>query len=641
MTASRLFVIVLLLYISIQLRANQNNRDQGKERIIEARLAAMDPSVLEIFKAGTLAMDQNNLGVADSLYSIVVGKVPGFDPALRRLGLIRFQAGKSQEAVDLCQKALAVDRSAYNLLSLATCYFNLGRQPNSSPQNLIDATVLLREAEPLPDGMEFDFILMRAQLAILQNDYIDFRSQAWKLAKNYPDEMYSHYYAALVAATDEKWTKAKEEILIAGKLGLPDETVNHFLDSGVRSKATLSELPYYFLGVFLIWIAGLLFLFLVGKLLSNFTMHSLEKQNRSEKTSGFQHGLRRLYRFLINLGGIYYYISLPIILVLVVVMVLGMFYLFYMIGRFPVQIMLLVTVGSGMTIYGMIRSLLVKVKYSDPGRELLQAEAPDLYRLTTEVANTMGTKPIAEIRITQHTDLAVYEKGSWREKLKDNGRRILILGTGVVKDFKQNDFRAVLAHEYGHFSHRDTAGGEVALRVRSDMHKYFYALYSAGQNVWWNIAFQFLRLYNFLFRRISHGATRLQEVLADRVAAQTYGVKAFRDGLTYVIKRNIEFSKYANSEIEEAMKTRRPLNNLYELHGISEVELEEELQAELSKKTSEDDTHPSPVDRFRYLEGIDAGTFPEDSAYVRELFFDFGALTAEMTALIEKKVLEA
>jgi Zn-dependent protease with chaperone function len=30
-------------------------------------------------------------------------------------------------------------------------------------------------------------------------------------------------------------------------------------------------------------------------------------------------------------------------------------------------------------------------------------------------------------------------------------------------------FRAVLAHEYGHFTNRDTAGGEIALRVNRDM----------------------------------------------------------------------------------------------------------------------------------------------------------------------------
>jgi Zn-dependent protease with chaperone function len=116
-----------------------------------------------------------------------------------------------------------------------------------------------------------------------------------------------------------------------------------------------------------------------------------------------------------------------------------------------------------------------------------------------------------------------------------------VLGVGLLQGFEQGAFRAVLAHEYGHFSHRDTAGGDIALRVRQDMMKFATAMAERGQAVWWNLAFQFLRIYSFLFRRISHGATRLQEVLADRVAAHNYGAAQFEEGLRHVIQRDIEF----------------------------------------------------------------------------------------------------
>ncbi|NJK96776.1 MAG: M48 family metalloprotease [Bacteroidales bacterium] len=183
----------------------------------------------------------------------------------------------------------------------------------------------------------------------------------------------------------------------------------------------------------------------------------------------------------------------------------------------------------------------------------------------------------------------------------------------------KSDFRAVLAHEYGHFSNRDTAGGEVALRVINDMSKYFYALYAAGQNVWWNLAFHFLKLYHFIFRRISHGATRLQEILADRVAAQAYGVQAFRNGLTHVIRRDMEFNTFADREIEEAKRLRRPFNNLYEIKGGTSTELENEFNNVINRKTSEDDTHPSPADRFRYIEGFSSKNPAADNADVKDL----------------------
>jgi Peptidase family M48 len=83
----------------------------------------------------------------------------------------------------------------------------------------------------------------------------------------------------------------------------------------------------------------------------------------------------------------------------------------------------------------------------------------------------VSTRPIDEIRVTPGCDLAVYEKGGFREKMQDRAKRILILGVGALNGMRQNAFRAVLAHEYGHFSHRDTAGGDVALRVDREPRK--------------------------------------------------------------------------------------------------------------------------------------------------------------------------
>src|SRR5262249_15784198 len=217
---------------------------------------------------------------------------------------------------------------------------------------------------------------------------------------------------------------------------------------------------------------------------------------------------------------------------------------------------LLLVIGAIVTIAVMIKSLFIRVKSADPGRALQRTEAEGLWNLAEEVAQSVGTRPIDEIRITPGTELAVYEVGTWRQKIGNGADRILILGTGVLNGFKQNDFRCVLAHEYGHFSNRDTAGGDIALRVRNDMLKFYFAMRDAGQATWINAAFHFLRIYHFIFRRISHGATRLQEILADRVAAQIYGAPAFEGGLTHVIRRSIEFEAAANEEIKQSIESR-------------------------------------------------------------------------------------
>ena len=402
---------------------------------------------------------------------------------------------------------------------------------------------------------------------------------------------------------------------------------------------------YYSLYLVVAWLVGLALLFMLGKLFSNFTLRSIEESDPNGATSAKEISLRSRYKRLINVAGVYYYVSLPVVIFLVLAVAGSILYVFFMIGRIPIKLALIVVIGAVVTIYKMIRSLFVKIESEDPGRALKPEEAPGLWALTREVAQAVGTRPIDEIRVTPGCELAVYEKGGFREKLQDRAKRILILGVGALNGMRQNAFRAVLAHEYGHFSHRDTAGGDVALRVDRDMMKFAYAMALAGQAVWWNIAFQFLRVYHFIFRRITHGATRLQEVLADRVAVRNYGAGSFEEGLRHVIRREVEFNRVASKEIQDATEARRDLKNLYHLQVSPETfdqqMIETEINDIITRPTTEDDTHPSPIDRFRLAQRIACDNPPSSNAMVWDLFASRESLTAEMSKLIDDRVKEA
>ena len=310
-------------------------------------------------------------------------------------------------------------------------------------------------------------------------------------------------------------------------------------------------------------------------------------------------------------------------------------YLRRSIAGIPVRLLLFLCIGAVVTVYKMIRSLFIRHDPEDPGRSLRQEEAPQLWSLTREVAETIGTRPIDEIRVTPGTDLAVYEKGSFTERTQDRARRTLILGVGVLNDFDQTAFRAVLAHEYGHFSHRDTAGGDVALRVQRDIINFATAMIVAGQAVWWNIAFLFLRVYHFIFRRITYGASRLQEVLADRLAVLNYGANAFEEGLKHVIRRSVEFEDVAYREITDAGNAGRSLQNLYELKTGEEQGIEDKVSEVLNRQTALDDSHPSPAERFRLARRITHTAEPLAGGMVWDLFTDRESLTKEMSSLIE------
>lgn len=383
---------------------------------------------------------------------------------------------------------------------------------------------------------------------------------------------------------------------------------------------------------------GLAFLLIAGKYLSGRTLASIETADPNSSLSSSEASIRGYYRSLIQFAGSYYYISLPVVILLVIAVAGSVIYGFLLLGRIPIRLILILGVGGLITIWKMIQSLLVKIATEDPGRALTREEAPALWGVADEVAAKVGTRPIDDIRVTPGTEMAVYEHGSRRERELDHAKRILLMGVGLLNGFQQPAFRAVLAHEYGHFSHRDTAGGDVALRVNQDMMKFAVAMAQHGQAVWYNIAFQFLRLYHFIFRRITYGATRLQEVLADRVAARLYGSLAFEQGLTHVIRRSVEFQHEATQEIERAKQACRPLRDLYALEASSEPSVDEEVSKVLAAPTTEDNTHPGPADRFRLVSRVTTPSDVPAEGAVWDLFPDRSKLTGEMSAMVQARL---
>ena len=114
------------------------------------------------------------------------------------------------------------------------------------------------------------------------------------------------------------------------------------------------------------------------------------------------------------------------------------------------------------------------------------------------------------VYLTVGTDVAVMERGSMSARLRDRGRRSLLLGVGILPGFTRRQLAAVLAHEYGHFSHRDTAGGEVAMVVQASLLRSLVGIAQAGGATFYNPAWHFLRGFHALFLRVTLGASRLR-----------------------------------------------------------------------------------------------------------------------------------
>lgn len=642
--------ILLTLFLVVTAFAQQTSpspstsRDIEKEKAYWAALEKIAPKSVETFKAATEAMDEREIDKAALLFEEVQKQAPEFDVMLRRLGWIYLQQGKKVAGQGLVEKAYHNNPSPENMISFAEA-LAYPKGEEAPRERKLRALTLANNASEQYKGDDPGYPLMVAQLAAELDRRLEFDLAQRQLNAKHPNLWQTHYVNAIGAAMNEDWLKSEAEVKIAERLGMPAELAQSLLNSGIHTHAQVWHYFYYSLYLVSAWLIGLTVLFVMGKVFSNLTLRSIEQADPNGETNSSEISLRTWYKRLINVAGVYYYISLPVVIFLVVAITGSIVYGFLMLGRIPIKLVLILIVAALVTVYKMIHSLFLKIESEDPGRALLPEEAPGLWQLTREVAQAVGTRPIDEIRVTPGCDLAVYEKGSAREKASDRAKRILILGVGVLNDLKLNAFRAVLAHEYGHFSHRDTAGGDVALRVDRDMVKFAYAMALSGQAVWWNIAFQFLRVYHFIFRRLSHGATRLQEVLADRVAVRNFGAESFEEGLRHVIRREVEFNFSASKEIEMAQMNQRAVANLYQLPELKgtqdEPEIERETNEIITRATTEDDTHPSPIDRFRLAGKIATRNQLPANGLVWDLFASRESLTDEMSKLIDLRVKEA
>jgi Zn-dependent protease with chaperone function len=614
-------------------------RDPQEEQEILDRLAEVAPDAVPIFQSATEAMDAGDWPTARAAYEQVLAMAPGFPDALRRLAYVYRSVDDLDTAVEYAEKAYAADPSPINQAALADALLSRG-----TPADRMSG---YRHAQAAAANLPHDpgiqaTLFMGAWAA---QDEATMQQASAALLTLAPDNPLSHYFAGISAALDGKFERAEREILLAQELGMPSELIEGTLASGIHAQARLRRLlkggAYSVVG----WLIGLGCLTVVGVLLSRLTLVAVRRtQTSGEFGLGRGEGfLRNVYRVVIAVVSLYYYVSIPFLILIVVALVVGIGYLFLIVGHIPLRIAGFILLAALFTLASIVRSLFLRKREGEPGRSLPREEAPALWSLAESVAARLGTQPIEAVYLTPTTDIGVMERGGIWQKLRGSGQRILILGLGALPGMTQQQFQAILAHEYGHFSNRDTAGGNLAGPVRASLYQMGYSLAAAGQARWYNPAWLFVNGFYRIYLRITLGASRLQEILADRYAAVAYGATNLIDGLRHLIRQELAFRAGLGAEIGDAIDQGRELQNLYTLHPKQGTESADELsdtEAEiLSRPTSPYDSHPAPRDRIELLERLGTHEGADDAAEpVWDLFADPEGLQAEMTGRVQALV---
>jgi len=623
-------------------------RDPQEESKILEELAAVAPGAVTEFQAATEAMDRGDNEAADSGYGKVLDLAPDFAHALRRRSYV---VADNDEGLALARRALLVEEHGYNLSAVVDALLRF-----DDPAKLQEANRLAeRLVVMLPD--EPSALSIVAAASLRSENLALFRKAIGGLRRVAPDEMATHYYAAFDAGLEEDWIRAEAEIERARELGLPAEEADAFLDgTGIRSRARNWRYLYLAGHASVAWVGGLLALLGIGAILSRWTLSAIESQ--SAETTGLPSGamrmMRRVYGIVLSLASLYFYVSMPFVFILVVAASGGLIYALLSLGYIPLKLLLIAFILLFVTLWAMLKGLLARGGRSDPGERLEEKDAPEVFSLLREVASKIGTPMVDSVFLVPDATVAVFERGSTLDHLRHRGERCLVLGLGVMDGMKLGQLKGILAHEYGHLSNRDTAGGGLALQVRRSILTSAETLASGGAAVWYNPAWLFLNAFFRLYLRISQGASRLQEVLADRWAVLAYGKEAFSSGLSHAVRRAVEFDFLSQREIFQAVRESRPLRNLYDLKvplqwapedEPAEKEkppaqcIEEAYQEALSTPASPYDSHPATAQRIAWVEKMTGvASPPMDERDAWSLFPDRNRIQELVTRQVSSRV---
>ncbi|MFJ1513078.1 M48 family metalloprotease [Cellulosimicrobium funkei] len=148
------------------------------------------------------------------------------------------------------------------------------------------------------------------------------------------------------------------------------------------------------------------------------------------------------------------------------------------------------------------------------GTALEESDAPELWAAVRETARVVGTRAPASIRLTFAPNAGVQE--DLRLLGLVGGTRHLVVGLPLLQVLDVAQLRAVLAHEFGHFSRRHTRLAPLVQRGE--------ALVGAiVQDLRDNVVGLLLRQLARLYLRVSADVRRRQELEADRFSVLVAG----------------------------------------------------------------------------------------------------------------------
>jgi tetratricopeptide (TPR) repeat protein len=188
---------------------------------IAGELAAQSPEAAQAWKDANAARAVNARERAAELYAQVERLAPASSHAFRRHCALENAMDHRADALLLCRKALALERSAQNCSVLADVLAS-SHTGSVTPEDLAEASKLAEEAVKLDPGF-YEARVTAAHVALQRQDLPALRGHAAKVMELAPDQVGGWYLGAIAALLSRDFPEAQRRLDRAKELGLaPD-----------------------------------------------------------------------------------------------------------------------------------------------------------------------------------------------------------------------------------------------------------------------------------------------------------------------------------------------------------------------------------------------------------------------------------
>ena len=242
-------------------------------------------------------------------------------------------------------------------------------------------------------------------------------------------------------------------------------------------------------------------------------------------------------------------------------------------------------------------------RFEEPGPRVTAAEHPKLFAMIGDVASATSQEPPAEVYLVNEVNAWVAQRGG---TMGFGGRRAMGIGLPLLELLSEEELRAVLAHEFGHYVGGDTRLGPWIYHTRAAIGR---TLQEVGAHS--PVLAKPFEWYGKGFLRVTHAVSRAQEYVADATAARVAGREATRRALVKIAGGAAAWQGFFTSELAPSLIRgyRPPLAvGFRQFLAAPSVapqvarHVDEELAA---RRADPYDTHPGLHDRLAALDRLE------------------------------------